>query len=308
MKRLLLLLLCLPLLCTGATKKSSDLHLKNALHQDSLKIVELDAHIKVMNERLDNVNQLINNSNDVISNGFAASNRYLTVVSIALTLVGILLGVYVTRKINEADTTIADINETLKEVQNLRNEVVSIKDEVESESSILYRKLRREETLTYLKRLVEVPEDILNIATILLSRDLMPDDYNLLKQAYDKLPEEDVSSSDVYMTVMFQHFADKLITETKLRDRATKGLLTLINGCFINDIIKSTADMCRGLNTVEYNQRLEIVKNYVNALSISKYKDNMELYKKVLSLVSDVDRKDVINSNEYLKDRLSQLG
>ena len=60
---------------------------------------------------------------------------------------------------------------------NLNNE---IRDDIEK----LYLRLRREETVTILKRLVMVSEDLNNLISLLLSKELESSDYTILKIAY----------------------------------------------------------------------------------------------------------------------------
>src|SRR5690606_3282036 len=120
--------------------------------------------------------------------------------------------------------------ELLKQTKETKNEVVEINELIQKDIYGLFLKIKREETIHILNRLVKIPEDISNLSQELLSRELRQEDYSLLKKAYLKVkvkPEKENTSDfisfssnynykEAYLLLFFQHFLDLSLKDEEI--------------------------------------------------------------------------------------------
>lgn len=299
MKKFLMIIMATPVsVCNAKTSiRQVDFHRL----QDSIRIEHLEDKLSIVDERVSDLHQLVDTSTSILSNEISASNNYLTVVSIILGIVTVVLGLYVTwmhSKIKTMTDTVSEketiINGLCVEVENKNQEVIRLKSEVEEvQKSItgkieeIFPQLRREETIACLKRLMVVPEDISHIASILLSRKLEDEDYELLTQAIgilkDRSDEETIS---LYMCVLFQFFADRVVCDEYLRKILLDRLDEYIDNCFPNDIEKSTNDVCNGIKNLPHVTAMEFIDKYMESLMASRYKNRDDLKEQLKKCLS----------------------
>lgn len=255
--------------------------------QDSLTIETIKRQIDNLNSQMESLHNLVSHSNDVIANEIAAGDRYLTLVSITLGVLGIILGIYIAWCTNKIKKMKMSMEEKERDIKRTSQIVEQTNSQIQSDISGLYDKLRREETKTFLNRLIEVPEDIANIIDLLLFRNLDSNDYNLLKQAFDKLPKEDSRNTEYYLLLFFQHFAGRSLSDADLRSRFIADFDSLILAAFKNDIIKSTKDMMTVIKDMPNEEKLQILEPYYKALKRSKFKDNSNLFDSIKSVLTN---------------------
>lgn len=230
---------------------------------------------------IESLKTLVDLSNGTISNQLSSINTLLTIVSITLALVGIFLGLY----INNMHSRILKMKECVEESAKKTKE---INEQIHSDFSSLYQQLREEETLSYLKRLEQVPEDISNVVPILLSRTLEDKHYPYLRKAFLMLKKhgkvEKVSGcfgatyGYLYSGLFHQHFLHLAIEDDEIREILVPNFNGLVKASFKNDIIKSTSDLCKSLskNSVNYDKEI-ILYQYLLAINKSDYKNCSEL-------------------------------
>ena len=242
-------------------------------------------YLQDINENINAVMRIVDVSNSTIANEISAVNIMFVAFTIVFGVVGVLLGVYISwlqRKVSKMSDNIAKKEQ---HIITLAKIVEETDQKIQSDISGLYVKLRKEETLTLLHRLEEEPEDITNLADLLLARPL--DDYGfpILKRAFEKLMTNDsgigyVDSSRAtqYILLFFQHYLFQSILDDKLRPEIVKDFNSCMYCAFKCDIIKSTKDFCRALSTEDaaFEKSLLLI-DYLKALNQSKYKGLEEL-------------------------------
>lgn len=254
---------------------------------DSLSVASMHDQIENINTQINDLHNFISHSNDIIANEIAAGDRFLTYVGIILGVLGILLGFYITWCYQRVSKIKLSIEKKERDVISLSNKVQQINEQIQNDISGLYEKLRREESKSLLNRLVQVPEDIDNVVGLLLARELLPEDFQLVKKAFDKLPKDNDDNEKKYLLLFFQHFAGQSIKDNDLRNRFIADFTLLISVAFRNDIEKSTKDIVQSLVEMKDEVKFEVLTPYYQALKESKYKDMNILFTNIKHVVTN---------------------
>jgi hypothetical protein len=245
-------------------------------------------YLQYINDNIDAVRRIVDVSNSTIANEISAVNTMLVAFTIVFGIVGVLLGIYISWLQRKVSKMSDNIEEKEQKIILLAKTVEDTDNKIQSDISGLYAKLRKEETLTLLHRLEEEPEDITNLADLLLARPLDDDGFPILKKAFEKLMAihlevgkdvlVDSSLETRYVLLFFQHYLFQSILDDKLRTEVVKGLDSCMNCAFKHDIIKSTKDFCRALSNDDATfEKKQLLIDYLKALNQSKYKDLEEL-------------------------------
>lgn len=261
----------------------------------SLLIDSLRQRIEFQETQIADLHTQISESQNSIANAIAASDRFLSVASIVIAILIVILGIYVTWCQSRVESIKKIVEEKESSISRLRKEVEQTNKQINGDLSSLYKKLRREETVTLINRLVEVPEDICNIGRQLLSRELMEEDFEILKRAFSKIEdEEDENMKSRYITLFFQHFAGLSIKDDVLRKSFIDYFYYLIPACFRIDIQKSTKDMMAEIINLSPDIRLQIVIPFYKAFINSKFKDMYEIVELLKSVLTEEQWNSVI--------------
>lgn len=261
----------------------------------SLLIDSLRQRIELQETQIADLHTQISESQNSIANAIAASDRFLSVASIVIAILIVILGIYVTWCQRRVESIKKIVEEKESSTSRLRKEVEQTNKQINGDLSSLYKKLRREETVTLINRLVEVPEDICNIGRQLLSRELMEEDFEILKRAFSKIEdEEDEDMKSRYITLFFQHFAGLSIKDDTLRKSIIDNFYYLIPACFRKDIQKSTKDMMAEIINLSPDIRLQIVIPFYKAFINSKFKDMYEIVELLKSVLTEEQWNSVI--------------
>ena len=245
-------------------------------------------YLQKINDNIDAVRRIVDVSNSTIANEISAVNTMLVAFTIVFGIVGVLLGIYISWLQRKVSKMSDNIEEKEQKIILLAKTVEDTDNKIQSDISGLYAKLRKEETLTLLRRLEEEPEDITNLADLLLARPLDDDGFPILKKAFEKLMAihlevgkdvlVDSSLETRYVLLFFQHYLFQSILDDKLRSEVVKDLDSCMNCAFKHDIIKSTKDFCRALSNDDATfEKKQLLIDYLKALNQSKYKDLEEL-------------------------------
>lgn len=245
-------------------------------------------YLQNINDNIDAVRRIVDVSNSTIANEISAVNTMLVAFTIVFGIVGVLLGIYISWLQRKVSKMSDNIEEKEQKIILLAKTVEDTDNKIQNDISGLYAKLRKEETLTLLHRLEEEPEDITNLADLLLARPLDDNGFPILKKAFEKLMVihlevgkdvlDDPSLETQYVLLFFQHFLFKAILDDKLRPEVVKDLDTCMDCAFKHDIIKSTTDFCRALSNEDATfEKTQLLKDYLKALNQSKYKGLEEL-------------------------------
>lgn len=245
-------------------------------------------YLQNINDNIDAVRRIVDVSNSTIANEISAVNTMLVAFTIVFGIVGVLLGIYISWLQRKVSKMSDNIEEKEQKIILLAKTIEDTDNKIQSDISGLYAKLRNEETLTLLHRLEEEPEDISNLADLLLARPLDDNGFPILKKAFEKLMAihlevgkdvlVDSSLETRYVLLFFQHYLFQSILDDKLRTEVVKDLDSCMNCAFKHDIIKSTKDFCRALSNEDATfEKTQLLIDYLKALNQSKYKDLEEL-------------------------------
>ena len=245
-------------------------------------------YLQNINDNIDAVRRIVDVSNSTIANEISAVNTMLVAFTIVFGIVGVLLGIYISWLQRKVSKMSDNIEEKEQKIILLAKTVEDTDNKIQSDISGLYTKLRKEETLTLLHRLEEEPEDITNLADLLLARPLDDNGFPILKRAFEKLMaihsevDKDVfvnpDRETQYVLLFFQHYLFQSILDDKLRTEVVKDLDSCMNCAFKHDIIKSTKDFCRALSNEDTTfEKTQLLIDYLKALNQSKYKGLVEL-------------------------------
>lgn len=252
---------------------------------DSIKI--LNNKVSDLETKYTHLENITEQTAGSISNQLSAASFNLSVFGFLFGLGAIILGVYITfverkvMRLSERSRVLFDQSKAVKK------EVEVINTHIQSDMSGLYDKIKREETVYILKRLLDVPNDITNLTTQLLSRDLEQDDFYTLKTAYLKLKDKpkleavvfQMGNVDSYKLVFYQHFLNLAVNDEDIGPDMIEFYPHGIECSFDNDIIKSTSDFMNGIYKSGFKLKSEAINSYFIGLSSSYYKDNVEIYK-----------------------------
>lgn len=252
----------------------------------------LQARMDEIQPKTELLANIIDTSNSSIANQLSAANFLLAIIAIIVTAGGLILGYYISKKKTEIEELARIIDDNKRTVDIVAESTKKLDEQIKGNISELYRKLRGEETNALLDRLVLEPLDIGNLIYLLLSRDLSPDAFLKLREAYLKLeketekkPEENVrsiklgpSSSDEYILLFFQHFCYDALKDDLIRPELVKSFNSNCRKAFKRDIIKTTIDLCKALSeeTSTFNKE-EVLKSYLKALNQCAYRNYADL-------------------------------
>ena len=262
----------------------------------------LEKEVAFCEKEISAVNEHVDRVNEAVANQIAASSHTIQVWGIVIAILAFGFGFYINRMWKQIEEAMA----SAKMLQQLHADI-------QNNLQTIYTKLRREETISLLKRLVEVPEDITNVSKILLARTLEKEDFTMLLDAYHNLiirttelsGEADISklrkkNSDfaeweaAYALQFAQHFMDKAIVVPDIRAIIQPRFMVLFKACFFqNDAEKSTQDFKSGINSLAKNVQTELLSDYLRAMSQSPYAMFTEWYKLLLSNLSEHQLSDI---------------
>ena len=190
---------------------------------DYLKIIDNKIKITKLQKTFTGLNQKhgykynINEQtlNRISSQTGLTSNNLLN-FTFLLCFIAIMLGIYVIW-VNRKIINIRKENKSLlKEILNTEEEFDGTNELSITEVKFLFLKIKREETILILNRLTTAPHDILSVYTQLFYRELLEEDYPLLKKAYLKLEPKKENCRNSYKQLFLHHFLDQSIKDDEI--------------------------------------------------------------------------------------------
>lgn len=266
----------------------------------------------------DKQSELIGKEQSTIENSLNATTLRLDIFAILLTIAGIVLGVYINRKESKIQEILRQVKDAEQEMSRSKSEMLNLNETINSDIASIYERLKREETTTYLKRLVYEPNDIVNLVTLLVSRELYINDFKYLLVAYKKFKENSVDDEysirlrSLYLIVFYQHFCGQSIMHDLVRQDLIDYFIYVMDSAFKKDICNSTHSLINCLNKeATYIDRVDIVYKYLVAILSSKFKIYDEPYKIIVfTLRYDYELKmiwDKLVENKYVSEILGNL-
>ncbi len=281
MRKILLLIILIPLFAISQNSNDSI-----SIQQNKLKTEELSKDFNELQKKYEYQIKVNDQTLNNISNQIGATSFNLSIFAFLFGILAIGLGVYVTwveRKI----IRLKEENESLlKETKKTKEEVVAINELIQKDIYGLFLKIKREETIHILNRLVKIPEDIANFTEQLISRELEEEDYTLIKKAYLKLNPKTrdtytgfgMTSKDSYHLLFFQHFLDQSVKDEEIGSELISNYSNGIDCAFENDIIKSTEDFMKAIIDLGFQKRDKEINSFIKALSKSQHKNFSKVY------------------------------
>ena len=274
------------------------------LHSDSLqnRVDSLQGKLDVLQEKTNFLSNIIETANDGVSNQLSATNNLLALVAVIVTIAAIWLGILIEKRKRQIEKMAETIDLKKKAVEGLASTIDGKKQEVEllakttedldkkihSDIAGLYNDLRKEETKTLFQRIAKEPLDIDNLAQLLLAREVDPENFTLLKQAFLKLQEipkvEDkidlekgilrikTDTNHSFMLQFFQHFFYQSLKDDDIRPAFVDNFKNVFDNAFESDIIRATDGLCRALTDADSTfDKIEVLTEFLKAINDSKF-------------------------------------
>lgn len=297
-KVFLLLLFFISSTVLAQNKKNSDS--SNAAVKSTINTRLSEVEKKAEIER--NINDKTFNS---ISTQISAASYALIVMGIIFSLVAVGVGVYVTHVERKILNISQESRELFSKNQKIKEDVEELNKLIQNDIHGLFVKIKRQETVDLIERLIKIPEDVGNVSSLLLSRELQSEDFPKLKQAFINLKKIPINSTFIknYKVLFFQHFLSLTLKDELLEDEITNIIPDAISYSFENDIVKSTNDF--GIALVDKGIiNFKVAANkYFKGLTTSAFKDLQLVYLTLFnSLKTRQNRFDFLNLIEFTKE------
>lgn len=316
--------------------------LEQQIGEKQQKITIIQKELGIYEKEMSAICEQVERTNEEISNQIAASSHtiqvwgwIISVLAIVVTIFMSIVGVLYARHINKLRKNIASLSsEAKRQLRQAQEASVAIEDEqkkvndqqhivkemqedtesklqelhglhaeIQNNMSAIYERLKREETLALLKRLENIPEDITNLGDILLARQLVKSDFQIMLSAYRNLIKRCMEVTEVttiadmrqrsagfrkregsYALQFAQHFMDEAILVEETRAILRPRFSMFFDECFFrNDAEKCTEDLKKGVVKLDEGMQVEIIAEYVLAMSKSPYAKFTDMYRTLLS-------------------------
>ena len=263
----------------------------NALkqHGDSLQrsMDSLQTKLDALQAKNDLFCSVVESVNDGVSNQLSATNNFLALIAVILTIAAIWLGVLVEKRKRQIEKIAETVNRKKKEVESLAKATEELDKQIHGNLSVLYKDLRKEETDALLDRLVLEPQDIINLNSILFARDIDELGYVKLKTAFMKMQKYLENDSqeyqghdyrEFYIALFYQHFFYHALKDDEISPLFEDYYNDILTRAYKRDVIKSTIDLCKALSddNTSFNKE-EVLTSYLKALNYSQHKGLKEL-------------------------------
>lgn len=291
--------------------------LSASINRSDFKIVNINESIDELSKQVENLSYLVETQKEIISqeqssieNSMGAVNILLTVFSVLVAIGGIFLGWFINSKEKNIQSLIEQVEIKKQEVEKLEEktsktkiEITDLNNNINNNIESLYEKLRREETTTYLKRLVYEPNDVANISSLLLSRDLSQSDFKYLLAAYRKLENKNnnglimdnpylplLSHKGQYLLLFFQHFCGQALCHDLISNDLAEFFPHLFSRAFKNDVINASTSLVNCFNKEDaLVNKEEILYMYLDALNKSKFSQLKNPYSIIVQKYRNAD-------------------
>lgn len=242
---------------------------QNQIKENTQQIENINGRLSDLKDNYHLLYDGAKNQNEQLSNQISFAGYLLGAFSFIFTILGFFLAWY--------------INRQSEKVKKMKDMVEATKEAIDGHSADLYKKLKREETLSLLERLREVPEDVTNICELLLSRELLDTDLACLKESYLKIKSGTHSDTDVknsYMVLFMQHFPYEALRDHDLKDEIILNIEEeYLNVMFPRDVRNFFEQVLKYIEEfgVDDEKNKTIIKKLFYNYSKSKFKNNNEI-------------------------------
>lgn len=255
-------------------------------------INSLYKEVEFLSNIVDKQSELIGQEQSAIENSLTGTAMRLDIFSLILAVAGIFLGIYINRKENSIQELLTNVKKLEQKTTETKDDIIQLNEEINDDIEGLYNRLKKEETCSLYKRLVDEPLDIANIGTLLLARKIENSNFKYLILAYKKFKkidsrfiEEDIHGyKEQYLLQFFQHFFGQAICHPLVQKDLLNFLPTGFKCAYESDVINSSNSLIYCLNkNKDIDNKEHILYNYIKELNASKYKSTTIPYEIITS-------------------------
>ena len=274
---------------------------------------DIEESVDGLAKQVENLSYLVETQKEIISqeqsaieNSMGAVNIFLAVFALILTIGGIFLGWFINRKEKKVQALLMQVETKKEEVEKLeektsktKDDIVELNNNINGDIEGLYERLKKEETVSLFRRLVEVPWDISNVGTLLLARKIDISNFKYLVLAYRNLKDSGTdgqtggimySYKDLYLVQFFQHFCGPAISHSLIKDDLIEFFPAGFSCAYQSDIEYSTNSLIMSLNRDKsIGNKPEILYTYIKALNESKHNTTSIPYEIIVSKYDNDD-------------------
>lgn len=274
---------------------------------------DIEESVDGLAKQVENLSYLVETQKEIISqeqsaieNSMGAVNIVLAVFALILTIGGIYLGWFINRKEKKVQALLMQVETKKEEVEKLeektsktKDDIVELNNNINGDIEGLYERLKKEETVSLFRRLVEVPWDISNVGTLLLARKIDISNFKYLVLAYRNLKDSGTdgqiggimySYKDLYLVQFFQHFCGPAISHSLIKDDLIEFFPAGFSCAYQSDIEYSTNSLIMSLNRDKsIGNKPEILYTYIKALNESKHNTTSIPYEIIVSKYDNDD-------------------
>ena len=135
---------------------------------------DIEESVDGLAKQVENLSYLVETQKEIISqeqsaieNSMGAVNIFLAAFTLIITIGGIFLGWFINRKEKNVQALLMQVETKKEEVEKLeektsktKDDIVELNNNINGDIEGLYERLKKEETVSLFRRLVEVPWDI----------------------------------------------------------------------------------------------------------------------------------------------------
>ena len=274
---------------------------------------DIEESVDGLAKQVENLSYLVETQKEIISqeqsaieNSMGAVNIFLAAFTLIITIGGIFLGWFINRKEKNVQALLMQVETKKEEVEKLeektsktKDDIVELNNNINGDIEGLYERLKKEETVSLFRRLVEVPWDISNVGTLLLARKIDISNFKYLVLAYRNLKDSGTdgqtggimySYKDLYLVQFFQHFCGPAISHSLIKDDLIEFFPAGFSCAYQSDIEYSTNSLIMSLNRDKsIGNKPEILYTYIKALNESKHNTTSIPYEIIVSKYDNDD-------------------
>lgn len=250
---------------------------KNLVNRQNEQIIELEKKLQYQTDQINSQAGMLDTAFDGVSAEISASSNYIGLFGIVITLISIGIGWYVTRIEKSIESMNKDSEQLTERNISIKQSVEALSEKITNDSKGLYNIIRNEESNHLLDRLIFVPEDIDNLFFSIAARDLEPDHYSKLKEAYIQVID-DPNFNVNYSTLMLQHFSSFWPFDTDVKDNVIANFDKTFSHSYKNDILKSSKDFFAQMSKVDLDNYKEEINAFINAFCKTTFCNDDSVY------------------------------
>ncbi len=238
--------------------------------------------VDLLNKQTNSQNSITDSSFNRISNQIDAASFNQNLAMGLFVLLAIILGIHVTN-VEKSVKRIKNYNEVLlKQTQKIKDETQSINDNINHNFTVIYKKIKEEETIDLLNRLVKIPEDIQNLHPLLTTRELHSDEHlGLIKKAFENVKKLQITKANILRvnvnSLVLQHFSNRFFID----DFCTESIHyfpVISQNFFNNEVFKLCDDFFTAVDSKEFSAYESYFRSIVQGILNRQISDSSSLH------------------------------